>query len=91
MLFKSLEYIAAAAGDIPILPMTGNLPAGNPSGVTTSFTNASEQAQAGFYSAISNMPPRKTRNQSFGAPVKRMPICTTPKMRAPRQAPITEP
>ena len=46
----------AAAGDIPILPMTGKLPAGNPSGVTTSFTNLGEHAQAGFYSARSNMP-----------------------------------
>jgi predicted alpha-1,2-mannosidase len=56
----SLTHISgtgcAAAGDIPILPMTGNLPAGNPSNVTTSFTNNGEVAQAGFYSARSNMP-----------------------------------
>jgi predicted alpha-1,2-mannosidase len=45
-----------AAGDIPILPMTGSLPPGNPSGVTTPFTNAGEVAQAGYYSARSNMP-----------------------------------
>ena len=45
-----------AAGNIPILPMTGALPAGNPSRVTTSFTNAHEIAQAGYYSARSNLP-----------------------------------
>ncbi|HET9897887.1 MAG TPA: GH92 family glycosyl hydrolase [Streptosporangiaceae bacterium] len=45
-----------AAGDIPILPMTGPLPAGDPSEVTTTFTNSGETAQAGFYAARSNMP-----------------------------------
>lgn len=45
-----------SAGDIPILPMTGALPAGDPSAVTTSFTNAGEVAHAGYYSAISNGP-----------------------------------
>jgi predicted alpha-1,2-mannosidase len=54
-----------AAGDIPILPMTGALPAGNPSAVTTSFTNAGEVAQAGYYSARSNMP--STITSSFSA------------------------
>src|SRR5215469_13728608 len=65
----SLTHISGpgcpATGDIPILPMTGNLPDGNPSGVTTSFTNASEQAQAGFYSATSNMP--QTITSEFSA------------------------
>ncbi len=45
-----------AAGDVPILPMTGALPAGDPSAVTTSFTNAGEFAQAGYHSAVSNGP-----------------------------------
>ncbi len=45
-----------SAGDVPILPMTGNLPAGNPSAVTTSFTNAGEVAQAGFYAAKNSLP-----------------------------------
>ena len=45
-----------AAGDIPILPMTGLLPNGNPSNDTTSFTNSGEAAQAGYYSARSNQP-----------------------------------
>lgn len=65
----SLTHISgpgcSAAGDIPILPMTGSLPAGNPSGVTTSFTNSAEQAQAGYYSAISNMP--QTITSAFSA------------------------
>ncbi len=46
----------SAAGDVPILPMTGALPSGNPNDVTTSFTNTGEVAQAGYYSAQSNMP-----------------------------------
>src|SRR5580693_1901327 len=45
-----------AAGDIPILPMTGALPSGDPSAATTSFTNTGEVAQAGYYSAESNLP-----------------------------------
>src|ERR1700722_5143170 len=44
------------AGDIPILPLTGKLPATDPNAVTTSFTNAGEVAQAGYYSATSNGP-----------------------------------
>jgi predicted alpha-1,2-mannosidase len=44
------------AGDIPILPMTGALPAGNPNDVTTPFTHTGEVAQAGYYSAASNAP-----------------------------------
>lgn len=65
----SLTHISGpgcpSAGDIPILPMTGSLPAGNPSGVTTSFTNSAEQAQAGYYSAHSNMP--QTITSKFSA------------------------
>jgi hypothetical protein len=45
-----------AAGDVPILPMTGALPSGVPSQATTSFTNTGEVAQAGYYSAQSNLP-----------------------------------
>ena len=45
-----------AGGDIPILPMTGALPSGNPNNDMTSFTNTGEVAQAGYYSAESNMP-----------------------------------
>jgi predicted alpha-1,2-mannosidase len=45
-----------AAGDVPILPMTGALPSGDPSAYTTSFTNTGEVAQAGYYSAESNLP-----------------------------------
>ena|SRR5487761_919688 len=56
----SLTHISgpgcAAGGDVPILPMTGALPSGNPNNVLTSFTNTGEVAQAGYYSAQSNMP-----------------------------------
>jgi predicted alpha-1,2-mannosidase len=45
-----------AAGDVPILPMTGSLPSGDPSQSTTSFTNTGEVAQAGYYEAESNLP-----------------------------------
>ena len=45
-----------AAGDVPILPITGDLPDGDPNNATTAFTNAGEVAQAGYYSAQSNMP-----------------------------------
>ncbi len=45
-----------AGGDIPMLPMTGALPAGNPNDVTTAFSNDHEIAQAGYYSAESNQP-----------------------------------
>lgn len=45
-----------AAEDVPILPMTGALPSGDPSNATTSFTNTGEVAQAGYYSAESNLP-----------------------------------
>ena len=45
-----------AAEDVPILPITGDLPSGDPNKATTAFTNAGEVAQAGYYSAQSNMP-----------------------------------
>jgi predicted alpha-1,2-mannosidase len=45
-----------AAGDVPILPMTGPLPGGDPSNVVTPFSNTGEVAQAGYYSARSNQP-----------------------------------
>ncbi len=53
-----------AAGDIPILPMTGKLPAGDPSAVTTAFSHFGEVAQAGYYSARSNMPQTITSSLS---------------------------
>jgi len=65
----SLTHISgpgcASAGDIPILPMTGALPASNLNNVTTSFTNAHETAQAGYYSARSNG--RATITSQFSA------------------------
>jgi predicted alpha-1,2-mannosidase len=45
-----------AAQDVPILPITGDVPSGDPNAVTTAFTNAGEVAQAGYYSAQSNLP-----------------------------------
>ena len=42
------------AGDVPILPVTGALPTGNPNNVTTPFSHTNEVAQAGYYSAQSN-------------------------------------
>jgi predicted alpha-1,2-mannosidase len=46
-----------AAGDVPILPVTGALPSGtDPNNVTTSFSHTNEVAQAGYYSAQSNAP-----------------------------------
>ncbi len=56
----SLTHISGpgcgAAGDVPILPMTGALPAGDPAQATTSFSNTGEVAQAGYYSAESDLP-----------------------------------
>ena len=56
----SLTHISGpgcgAAGDVPILPMTGAMPAGDPNDATTKFTNTGEVAQAGYYSAQSNQP-----------------------------------
>jgi hypothetical protein len=44
-----------AAGDVPILPVTGALPSGtDPNNVTTPFSHTNEVAQAGYYSAQSN-------------------------------------
>jgi Glycosyl hydrolase family 92 N-terminal domain len=47
----SLTHISGpgcgAAGDVPILPMTGTMPAGDPNSYTTSFTNSGEVAQDG--------------------------------------------
>jgi predicted alpha-1,2-mannosidase len=43
-----------AAGDVPILPVTGALPSGDPNNVTTPFSHTGEVAQAGYYSAQSN-------------------------------------
>ncbi|HUC59086.1 MAG TPA: GH92 family glycosyl hydrolase [Streptosporangiaceae bacterium] len=54
-----------AAGDFPILPLTGKLPPGNPNAVTTAFTHSGEVAQAGFYKARNNMP--QTITSSFSA------------------------
>jgi predicted alpha-1,2-mannosidase len=45
----------SAAGDVPILPVTGALPSGtDPNDVTTAFSHTNEVAQAGYYSAQSN-------------------------------------
>src|SRR6266487_1152117 len=56
----SLTHISGpgcgAAGDVPMLPITGPLPGGNPNDVTTAFSNSGEVAQAGYYSAQSNQP-----------------------------------
>jgi predicted alpha-1,2-mannosidase len=56
----SLTHISGpgcgAAEDVPILPLTGALPSGDPTDATTSFTNTAEVAQAGYYSAESNLP-----------------------------------
>ncbi|HTI21689.1 MAG TPA: GH92 family glycosyl hydrolase, partial [Kutzneria sp.] len=54
----SLTHISGpgcgAAGDVPILPVTGALPSGtNPNSVTTPFSHTNEVAQAGYYSAQS--------------------------------------
>jgi predicted alpha-1,2-mannosidase len=45
-----------AAGDVPILPITGALASGDPNSLTTAFSNSGEVAQAGYYSAQSNQP-----------------------------------
>jgi predicted alpha-1,2-mannosidase len=55
----SLTHISGpgcgAAGDIPMLPMTGPVP-NVPNSATTAFSNDGEVAQAGYYSAQSNQP-----------------------------------
>ena len=56
----SLTHLSGAgcpgAGDVPMLPMTGTLPAGDPNRITTSLSHAGEVAQAGYYSLQSNQP-----------------------------------
>jgi predicted alpha-1,2-mannosidase len=78
----SLTHISGpgcgAAGDVPILPMTGALPSGDPSNVTTSFTNTGEVAQAGYYSAESNLPDTIT-SQFAATPHSAMGSFTFPK------------
>src|SRR5438477_13187623 len=53
----SLTHMAGpgcgAMQDIPILPMTGGLPGGDPGTHTEPFTHTGEVAQAGFYSVMS--------------------------------------
>jgi predicted alpha-1,2-mannosidase len=46
----------AAAGDVPMLPLTGPLPSGDPNQITTALSHTTEVAQAGYYSAQSNQP-----------------------------------
>jgi predicted alpha-1,2-mannosidase len=70
-----------AAGDVPILPMTGALPSGDPSQATTSFTNTGEVAQAGYYSAQSNLPDTIT-SQFAETPHSAMGDFTFPKTTA---------
>jgi predicted alpha-1,2-mannosidase len=68
----SLTHISGpgcgAAGDVPILPMTGALPSGNVNNATTSFTNTGEVAQAGYYSAQSNGPNNTITSQFTATP-----------------------
>jgi predicted alpha-1,2-mannosidase len=68
----SLTHISGpgcgAAGDVPILPMTGALPSGNPNRATTSFTNTNEVAQAGYYSAQSNGPSNTITSEFTATP-----------------------
>ena len=67
----SLTHISGpgcgAAGDVPILPITGALPSGDPNNLTTPFTNTGEIAQAGYYSAQSNGPGASTITSEFTA------------------------
>jgi predicted alpha-1,2-mannosidase len=44
----------STAGDVPMLPLTGPLPSGDPNKITTAFSHTDEVAQAGYYSARSN-------------------------------------
>jgi predicted alpha-1,2-mannosidase len=67
-----------AAGDVPILPMTGPLPSGDPGQATTSFTNTGEVAHAGYYSAQSNLPDTIT-SQFTATPHSAMGVFTFPK------------
>ncbi len=45
-----------AAGDVPMLPLTGPLPSGDPNALTTPLTHTGEVAQAGYYALRSNQP-----------------------------------
>jgi predicted alpha-1,2-mannosidase len=45
-----------AAGDVPILPMTGKLPSGDPLDERTHFSHYGEVGHAGYYWAASNQP-----------------------------------
>jgi predicted alpha-1,2-mannosidase len=70
-----------AGGDVPILPMTGALPTGDPSQATTSFTNTGEVAQAGYYQAENNLPDTIT-SQFAATPHSSMGTFTFPKTTA---------
>ena len=65
----SLTHISGpgceAAGDVPMVPLTGQLPAGDPNQITTPFSHTGEVAHAGYYSAQSNGP--ATITSSFTA------------------------
>ena len=78
----SLTHISGpgcgAAEDVPILPMTGALPSGDPTNDTTEFTNTGEVAQAGYYSAESNLPNTIT-SQFTATPHSSMGEFTFPK------------
>ncbi|MBR7836797.1 GH92 family glycosyl hydrolase [Actinospica durhamensis] len=53
-----------AAGDVPILPVVGALPAKtDPNEVTTPFTHTGEVAQAGYYSAQSGTAPNTVTSE----------------------------
>jgi predicted alpha-1,2-mannosidase len=56
----SLTHISGpgcgAMGDIPILPMTGGLPSGDPNTYTVPFSHTGEVATAGYYSVQSGSP-----------------------------------
>jgi predicted alpha-1,2-mannosidase len=56
----SLTHISGSGcgsgGDVPMLPTTGVLPAGDPNQITTAFSHVHEVAKAGYYSAQSNAP-----------------------------------
>ncbi len=45
-----------AGGDVPMLPLTGPLQAGDPNQITTALSHTNEVAQAGYYSVGSNEP-----------------------------------
>jgi len=56
----SLTHLSGAgcpgAGDVPMLPLSGTLPGGNPNQITTELSHTGEVAQAGYYSLQSNQP-----------------------------------